>query len=381
MTKSVTLEQKNINIAIDALGTNEIGGAQSVTIPLLKIVFQNKKDWNFHCFLSAYEKELDFPNVKQIILPISKGLGARIVFQFIAPFYTIFHKINIFHFIKSQPSIVLFTKKILTIYDCTILKYPDYFGFASRMFWKYLQPIYCRKMNKITTLSEDAKSEISKYLFVPPEKIEVLYPAPQFIDDEILSTSEDEILKHYALDRQYLLYIGQIGYKKNLDTLIKAYKIAKEKNPDLPILYMVGPKYYLSDASEIFDLIDNLNLEQDIIYWGAVPKSDLQIILQNAKMLLFPSKHEGFGIPLVEAMKFGVPVISSNTSVMPEVLNSAGMLVDDYMSPKAWADQILHLHENIEEQALLIKKGKQRAHFFSWEKTAKKLVQVYENLL
>lgn len=375
------MKQKKINIAIDALGTNEIGGARSATIPLLKIVFQNKKDWNFHCFLSAYEKELDFPNVKQIILPISKGLGARIVFQLIAPFYTIFHKINIFHFIKSQPSIVLFTKKILTIYDCTILKYQDYFSFASRIFWKYLQPIYCRNMNKITTLSEDAKSEINKYLFVPSEKIEVLYPAPQFIDDENLSTSEDKILTHYALNRQYLLYIGQIGYKKNLDTLIKAYKIAKEKNPGLPILYLVGPRYYLSDASEIFNLIEYYNLEQYIIYWGAVPKRDLQIILQKSTMLLFPSKHEGFGIPLVEAMKFGIPVISSNTSVMPEVLNSAGMLVDDYMSPKAWADQILYLHENIEQQALLIKRGKRRAQFFSWEKTARKLIQIYENLL
>ena len=98
-------------------------------------------------------------------------------------------------------------------------------------------------------------------------------------------------------------------------------------------------------------------------------------------MLLFPSKHEGFGIPLVEAMKFGVPVISSNTSVMPEVLNGAGVLIDDYMSPEAWANQILCLHENVNQQILLIKKGKQRAQFFGWQKTAEKLVKIYENLL
>ena len=370
------------NIAIDALGVNEVGGARSVTIPLLMRVFQIKSDWNFYCYLSAYERDLDFPNVKQIVLPLSKGLFSRFLFQLIVPIFTIIYRIDITHFIKSQASFILFSKKILTIFDCTILKYPQYFNFPSRLFWRYFQPFFCKHMDEIITISQDAKGEIVNDLKVPPDKVSIVYPASQFnLSEEKTSFVFTDHEKKSALGDEYLLYIGQIGLKKNLMTLINAYKTIVENDSGFPHLFLVGPRYYLSDAGEIFDAIHSLGLDNHIHYLGPLKKNELHAILSKASILLFPSVHEGFGIPMVEAMQMGVPVIASNTSVMPEVLNDAGVLVDDFLSPSAWAEEIITLYKSPEQRGELSKKGIKRAEDFSWEGSAGQLIQIYERLL
>lgn len=369
-------------IAIDALGIIEVGGARSVTLPLLQRVFQQKSDWHFYCFLTKEEETLDFPNVKQIILPLSKGLLSRLAFQFIIPFYVLFHKIDVTHFIKSQGSILFSSKKILTIYDCTILKYPDYFSLPSRLFWRYIQPAMSRYMDQIITISNDAKMEINQYLNISPEKIAVIYPAPQFESiGQIIDSDEEQTKRIYNIEQDYLLYIGQIGMKKNLMTLIKAYNILRNSEVAPPPLLLAGPRYYLSDAGEIFSAIEALGLQDQIRYLGAVEKGELEVILKNAMMLLFPSIHEGFGIPIAEAMQLGVPVISSNTSVMPEVLEGAGALVDDFLSPEAWSEKIKELIQHPEVRQTLSLKGLERSKTFSWDTSANKLIQIYEDLL
>lgn len=369
-------------IAIDALGIIEVGGARSVTLPLLQRVFQQKSDWHFYCFLTKKEEMLDFPNVKQIILPLSKGLLSRLAFQFIIPFYVLLHKINVTHFIKSQGSILFSSKKVLTIYDCTILKYPDYFSLPSRLFWRYIQPVMSRYMDHIITISNDAKMEINQYLHISPEKIAVIYPAPQFESvGQIVDSDEERTKRIYNIEQDYLLYIGQIGMKKNLMTLIKAYNVLQNSEVAPPPLLMAGPRYYLSDAGEIFSAIEALGLQDQIRYLGAVEKGELEVILKNAMMLLFPSIHEGFGIPIAEAMQLGVPVISSNTSVMPEVLDGAGALVDDFLSPEAWSEKIKELIQHPEIRQTLSLKGLERSKTFSWDTSANQLIQIYEDLL
>ncbi len=373
---------KNVHIAIDALGIDEVGGARSVTLPLLQRVFKQQNQWQFHCFLTKYETNLEFENVKQIILPLSKGMLSRIAFQFIIPFYVLFNRIDLTHFIKSQGSLLFSSKKILTIYDCTILRFPEYFNLQSRLFWRYVQPAICKLMDQIITISEDAKTEISTYLKVPAKKISVVYPAPQFEDDEQLSESEiEKIRQTYQLEMEYLLYIGQIGMKKNLLTLIKAYDLIKKRIPDPPPLILVGPRYYLSDAGEIFSSIESLNLQGKIRYLGPVKREELRVILNHAMMLLFPSVHEGFGIPIAEAMQFGVPVIASNTSVMPEVVGNAGVLVDDFLSPITWAESINTLVEQPEVRKQLSEKCLERSKAFSWDISAAKLIRIYKDLL
>lgn len=374
--------KKNPRIAIDALGVNEVGGARSVTIPLLKRVFIAKQDWQFYCYLSAYEKELDFPNVTQIIFPLSKGLFSRLIFQLIVPFLTLVYKVDITHFIKSQASLTFSSKKILTIYDCTILKYPEYFKWSSRLFWRYFQPMFSARMDQIITISNDAKSEIVEFLLVDSDKVTVIYPASQFDSHNFqASVKLNDLQQKYGLKDHYLLYIGQIGLKKNLMTLIKAYKVIKENRPCIPPLFLVGPRYYLSDAGEIFDAIKALDLVDDVHYLGPLPENELYTILKYASILLFPSVHEGFGLPMLEAMQLGTPVIASNTSVMPEVLQDAGVVVDNFLSPAGWAEAIIKLYDSSEDQKYFSQKGIAHARNFSWDISAKHLIKVYERLL
>jgi glycosyltransferase involved in cell wall biosynthesis len=375
-------KEKVTKIAIDALGINEVGGARSVTLPLLQKIFKLKQNWSFFCFLTKHEEALDFKNVNQIVLPLSKGLLSRLIFQLIIPIFVVIKKIDLTHFFKSQANIIFGSKKIMTIYDCTILRYPEFFSIQSKLFWKYLQPIICNHMDLIITISQSAKTEIIKFLKVEPEKIRIIYPAPQFDDPLYSSQKEIEIIKSkYKLPEEYLLYIGQIGKKKNLHTLIDAYKFMIENKENIPPLILVGPRYYLSDAGKIFDKIRLNNLKTQINYLGAIKKGELQIILAKAKILLFPSSHEGFGLPLIEALKACIPVISSDTSVMPEVLNGSGVLVKDYLSPKAWAKEIIRLNSDKEMREKLIISGKKRAEDFSWDIAAEKLIKVYESLL
>lgn len=372
---------ERLRIAIDALGVNEVGGARSVTIPLLKRVFLLKENWQFYCYLSAFEEELDLPNVKQIILPLSKGLMSRFLIQLMIPILTLMYKIDITHFIKSQASLLFNSKKILTIYDCTILKFPEYFNLPSRLFWRYVQPSMSKHMDQIITISNDAKSEITAYLGVVPEKISVIYPASQFEPQADRSpTSLGDLNQKSSIGDEYILYVGQIGFKKNLMTLIHAYQAIKEVRHEFPPLILVGPRYYLSDAGNILDSLGPLGLEDDVQYLGPLSKNDLYHVLKNASLLVFPSIHEGFGMPMLEAMQMGVPVIASNTSVMPEVLQDAGVLVDDFLSPSAWAEEIMKLFDSLEARELLANKGIERAKFFSWDQSAKQLIVIYEAL-
>lgn len=376
------LKPKPVRIAIDALGINEVGGARSVTLPLLQRVFRQQKQWQFHCFLTQPEPELIFENVRQIILPLAKGMLSRFAFQLIIPFYVLFKKIDLTHFIKSQGNLLFSSKKILTLYDCTILRFPEYFSKQSRLFWRYIQPTICKHMDRIITISEDAKTEINTYLKVPLEKISVIYPAPQFEEEDRLSEVETEmVLKTHQLESAYLLYIGQIGMKKNLMTLIQAYDLVQQRMASAPPLILIGPRYYLSDAGEIFSAIESLGLQSKIRYLGPVNSEDLQVILAHAMMLLFPSVHEGFGIPIAEAMQLGVPVMTSNTSVMPEVVGNAGVLVNDFLSPEDWAENIIALIKNPEKRQQLSEKSLERANTFSWDISADMLIHKYEDLL
>ena len=377
-----TPKLKPVRIAVDALGINEVGGARSVTLPLLQRVFRQQEQWQFHCFLTQPEPDLEFENVRQIILPLAKGMLSRVAFQFIIPFYVLFKRINLTHFIKSQGNLLFSSRKLLTIYDCTILRFPEYFSTQSRLFWRYIQPGICKHMDRIITISEDAKTEINSYLKVPLEKISVIYPAPQFEEEDRLSGAEIEaVLKNHQLEPDYLLYIGQIGMKKNLMTLIRAYDRIQKKMPSAPPLILVGPRYYLSDAGEILSTIESLGLQDKIRYLGPVKREALQVILAHAMMLLFPSVHEGFGIPIAEAMQLGVPVMTSNTSVMPEVVGNAGVLVDDFLSPEDWAENIIQLIENPGTRKQLSARSLERSKVFSWDISTDKLIRIYKDLL
>jgi glycosyltransferase involved in cell wall biosynthesis len=239
-----------------------------------------------------------------------------------------------------------------------------------------------KKMDAIITVSKNAADDIHKIYNIPLEKITIVYNTSQFNDlIKYESRKKIEILKNYNLPREYLLYVGIIAIKKNLDTVVKAIHLLKQSGIDFPKLVLVGPKYPESDASSVFSKVRELGLEDEIKYIGKIPKEDLFLIFKNAMIFLFPSVHEGFGIPCLEAMELGVPIIASKTSAIPEIVGNAGFLIEDYMSPKIWAEAIEEILQNSDKQKALIYKGKERAKLIRQRFSYESVIKLYESLL
>jgi glycosyltransferase involved in cell wall biosynthesis len=237
-----------------------------------------------------------------------------------------------------------------------------------------------KRADKITTVSKDSRNDLIHFYQIPEDKIEVIYNATQF--DQVPSIDpdqENEIKKNLGVPDSYLLIVGKLALRKNLDTIIKAVYETKVKIGKTIPLFIVGGKYTISDASGVIDLIKEMDLTNDIIYTGEVSREELQVIYKNATIYLFPSIHEGFGIPLIEAMQFGVPLIASKSSALPEIMGDAGILVEDFLSPQAWSDAIVNLTP--EKRAELKEKGLARSRQFSWQASAQQLSNVYRTLL
>jgi len=369
-------------IGIDALGIDVEGGGRTSILNLILYLVNNTNNYYFIIYLSKYEPQLNLPRIKQVVLPFRRGVLARLFMQLYLPADVFIRNIKIIHFTKSQASLVFRAKTVLTIHDLTILKYPNIHSNISVLYWRFIQPIIIKRMNAIITVSEDAANDINEVYKVSKEKILVVYNSSQFSDiNENSSKVTKEYQDKYALKGTYILYVGLIALKKNLDTLVRALQILNKENNSFPPLYLIGPRYSDSDAGNIFDLIEELNLSKKVIYLGMLPKIDLFHIFRNAKIFVFPSLHEGFGIPCLESMELGVPLIASKASAIPEIVGDAGILVEDYLSPVAWSSNIAKLYNDEKKQKELVSKGFERIKLIKKKHSYQTVVSLYADLL
>ena len=189
------------------------------------------------------------------------------------------------------------------------------------------------------------------------------------------------VLKKHNLPSEFLLFIGNVKPHKNVNGLVESYIMALKQNPDLPALVISGRYRQLITAiPNLRTLITNKEVESRIIFTGYLPTEDLPAIYSQALMFLFPSFYEGFGLPNLEAMACGTPVITSNCSSIPEVVENSAILIDPY-NKEMIADAILNLAANIELQQTYRERGISRAQKFSWNKSAREHVAVYNQTI
>lgn len=369
-------------IGIDALGIDVEGGARTSILNLIVNIVENEPGFDYIVYLSKWEPTLNSPRIKQVILPFRKGVVARFFMQLYFPIDVLLRRIDLIHFTKSQASLVFRAKMVFTIHDLTILKYPDFHTKFTVWYWRKIQPLMVKMMDAIVTVSKNAADDLQEIYKIPPEKISVVYNTSQFSDLIPLGDKTNpEILQKYNLPKKYIFYVGIIAIKKNLETVVKAIHYLKQQGVDLPKLVLVGPKYPESDGSSVFSFITELGLENDILYLGKLPKEDLFWIFKNASVFLFPSVHEGFGIPCLEAMELGVPLIASNASAIPEIVGDAGYLIDDYQSPEVWAEAIQDLLQHEDKRKSQIEKGLERVKLIQQEYSYKNVIRQYKSLL
>lgn len=236
------------------------------------------------------------------------------------------------------------------------------------------------KASKIIAVSQSTKKDIIRLLGIEKDKIIVIYEASNLgmysrKNDDI---SNSDIFKKYSVQKPYFLYVGEKRPHKNLERLIKAFAIFKEKHDSRNIsLVLTGKKY--STYHEYITTAESLGVKDSLIFTGFIPEKYLKTIYSEAEALLLISFYEDFGIPILEAMECGIPVITSNISSMPEVAGEAALLVD----PNNIQEIVEKMNNIVNSKILrkqLIERGFKRVKQFSWERTAKQTLKVYDEI-
>jgi len=250
-------------------------------------------------------------------------------------------------------------------------------------FLKTLIPRSIRRADKIITVSENERNQIMKFYHVPAKKIDHTYNGADFkkFNKEFSSEEFEKIKLRYGLrDSRFMLYVGTMQPRKNIPALIEILKVYRDKYPGENMkLVIVGNRKARNFDKEIDKTIKKYALQQNVIFPGWVEDADLPVIYKLARCFVFASLYEGFGIPIIEAMVTGLPVVSSNKSCMPEVGGDAAI----YADPANYADFAEKIHKVIADENIrgdLIQKGIARAKFFTWQKTAEKTLEIYKNL-
>ena len=301
--------------------------------------------------------------------------------QVYLPLHTLFKNFDVLHFPISAPLYFQLssTKSIVTVHDLTFILYPKTMTKISRFYWSFFMKRGIKTAKRIIAVSKNTKDDLIKYYNIPEEKVKIIPEAlTRNFSASLMAGNFQSIKGRYALPEKYLLYVGTLEPRKNIKRLLQAFRKAKNNKKFRHKLVIVGKKGWL--FSEIFETVKNLRLENDVVFAGFVPDEDLPGIYSGAEIFVFPSLYEGFGLPLLEAMSYGVPVLTSNSSSLPEVVGDAGILVNPEDTDDI-ANGILRLVEDRSLRNQLKEKGLQQAQKFSLERMTKETLEVYEEII
>jgi glycosyltransferase involved in cell wall biosynthesis len=285
-------------------------------------------------------------------------------------------------FFRTLP--LLKQKRVITVHDLTPLVFPKHFpvGLKGSLAWQ-IQKLSLQRSERIITDSNSSKNDIVRLAGIKEDKVDVVYLAAgeEFRRVEKKELNIESLRKKYDIPEQFVLYVGDVTWNKNLPRLIKAIK---EINLTL---VMVGKSLaeenfvrhnpWNKDLVEVNKLAEN---DKRIISLGFVPTDDLVGLYNCATVFVMPSLYEGFGLPVLEAMQCGIPVVTTKAGSLPEVAGEAAYYVDEY-DINSIANGIGEVFFSKELQDKLSAKGLKQAKKFSWKKTAEETVRVYEKVL
>lgn len=365
-----------MRIAFDASTISTQGGPRTYVLGLLDALFRVDMENDYVIFYNDPAHLGRFPRAREIVLPGRSPLARLWREHVLLPLACRREKIDLLHCPKSAVPYCVPCPAIVTLHDLIPLRHPETEKFVARVYWNIQIPIAARKSSFIITDSEHARREIIEDFNVPPERIKAVMLGfnPAMLEER--SPAGAAVVRgKYGLPEEYLLYVGTIQPRKNIDTLIEAYASLRSLRAAMPKLVIVGRKGWLYDR--LFARIAELGLTDQIMFTGFVPDEELPYIYDGANLFAYLSFFEGFGLPPLEAMACGIPVITSNTTSLPEVVADAGIMVppDDAV---AVAAAITRLLDDPEYAALLGRRGRERAELFSWEAAARETLAIYQ---
>jgi glycosyltransferase involved in cell wall biosynthesis len=271
-------------------------------------------------------------------------------------------------------------KSVVTIHDCIHLRFPQYL--PSRIGYAYARTslwVAIRRSSRILTVSEASKRDILQYFRVAEKKIDVIHNA---IDERFHEPPPEEeverVRQRYQLDGPFVLYAGNIKPHKNLERLIEAFHTLRKHGFEEVKLLIIGDE--VSKYATLRRAVHRHKLHKHVRFFGFVPDQTLAVLYRLAGVFVFPSLYEGFGLPPLEAMASGTPVITSNVSSLPEVVGDAALLIDPY-DPDALADAMRRVLTDSALREDLRQRGFARAREFSWERSVRRVREIYDEVL
>lgn len=275
------------------------------------------------------------------------------------------------------PLLLTPAKRVATIHDVIPYIYPQTSSHLDWLIYRFWLPVAIRWLDAIITDSQQSRADIAHHLSVPLEKINVIPLAAHPRYRPLEQAAMQPALARQQIAFPYILSVGALTARKNLPRLLEAFAQLRAWSPTWKLV-VVGARTW--KYSPIFDTVQRLGLEEALHFTGFVPEEDLPALYNGADLFIFPSLYEGFGLPVLEAMACGTPVITSNVASLPEVAGDAAILIDPYKSDAIAAA----MHRVLSDSTLaadLRERGMARASQFSWEHTARATLAVYQQIV
>lgn len=357
-------------------------GSRTHVINLFKELIAARDDLEFYLFLEngqslkSISPVFSAPNVHLIYMPRCNPF--KRLFYYL-PKLIKEHDIDLLHMQYVLPfPVPQKCKTVVTIHDVLFESHPEYFTKFFVLRSRLLMRLAAIKSDHVFTVSNYCKSELEKYYKLSSQKVSVIYNGVDF--DKF---NPDVETKNFLVDRklisnQYIVSIGRLEPRKNHLALIKAYEMIADEHTD-PLVIIGQPDFHFQD---IFTYIKSSKLlSSKILILSDVSDDELPVLISNAKLFVYPAFAEGFGMPPLEALASGCPVITSNTTALPEVVGDVGFLIDPH-DVKSIADQLLYFYSLEQKQVQQLKKSSiDQAKSFSWFKSALIVSGVYNNIL
>jgi glycosyltransferase involved in cell wall biosynthesis len=351
-------------------------GVQRAAMNMFKVLVRLDRKNEYVLFVGQgvlEKKDWDYPNVHVVFSNLKSGDTFRNVLweQFVLPRLAKKNKIDILHSPANMAPVFYRGKSIVHIHDLCFIVNPQWYSFLFRNWYRFVIPQIAKRATRVVTNSNNSKNDLLQYCKVPLDRVSLVYWA---VDDFFLKLRQDTVLDRPR--KNYMLYVGSLEPRKNIKLLVEAYVHLRKQHPKIidKLLLIGGESPLFAEFT-----LGITEYKEDIIPLGFVGEDSLRTYYREAKLVVYPSLYEGFGFPPLEAMASGTPVVTSNSSSLPEVVGDAALTVD--------ASDALQLSEAIyrllNDQLLreaLIRKGYERVRKFTWTRVARKVLAIYEQV-
>lgn len=340
--------------------------------------------WHPECeFLFLFDRPADpafryGPNVKII----EKGPRSRhpllwyLWFEHIVPSIIRKEEADLFISTEMYGSLHLSVPSLITLHDLSILHYPEQVKWSIRKYFFHYYPLFAARADRIVTVSEYSKKDIEKQLKVPGEKVDIVYNGAHEAYQPVDAATREQIKTEYADGKEYFLYVGSLHPRKNIDRLLAAFDRYKRESGSEKKLLLAGRKAWMTgDIKKVYEQMEH---RAEVRFLDYQPLSSLVRLVAGAWALTYVSLFEGFGIPLLEAMRCSVPCLTSNVSSMPEVAGDAAILVDPF-SIEDICRGLMKI-DKPENRNKFAARCEAQSHKFSWDQTASRFWKSIQSL-